>query len=124
LSGGFLPDPRTWGVTSGGSVDVSYLGGTCVGWAAQAPDFQLSWSGGTQLRFYWIANIVGDDAVLVVNDPAGNWHCNDDSYSTLNPTVTFGAAMNGTYDVWVGSRWNGDFDSGTLYVTELGGNHP
>ena len=41
----FSPDPYTIEVVSGGAVDASYLGGGCVGHAAEPPDVRLSWSG-------------------------------------------------------------------------------
>ena len=41
----FSPDPYTIEVVSGGAVDASYLGGGCVGHAAEPPDVRLSGSG-------------------------------------------------------------------------------
>jgi hypothetical protein len=125
LVAGFSGDPRTWNITSGGSVDV-FADIGCAGYAQAAPDFELSYTSGAfnLLRFYWIANSFGDDAVLVINAPDAQWYCNDDSWGGLNPTIDFNNPMTGTYDVWVGSRFSGDFDSGTLFVTEVVGNHP
>jgi hypothetical protein len=123
LSAGFSPDPYSIGMTSGGSVDVSYLGGSCAGFATVAPDLQINYSGSSSLlRIYFIGS--SGDTTIVVNDPYGNFYCVDDSFGTLNPTIDFNNPAGGSYDVWVGSYASGTFVSGTLYVTELSGNHP
>jgi serine protease Do len=114
---GFPGDPLGFPMTSGGPVDVSGVGGGCVGYAARAPDFQFTWDGGGGLlRFFF----VGDgDTALVVNAPDASWYCNDDSHGGLNPTVDFAAAADGTYDVWVASVSSGASVGGTLFVSEL-----
>lgn len=126
LTSGFLPDPWSAHGTSGGIVEVSYLGGGCNGWASRAPDFQLDYTAANaSLRFYFIADNAGDDTTLIVNDPLGNWACNDDSYGGRNPTVDFtGTAPDGIYDIWIGSYAQGTNIQGTLYITELDANHP
>jgi uncharacterized protein YraI len=123
LASGFVPDPFTVGVTSGGSVNVAYLGGGCTGFATSAPDFSINYTSGAfpTLRFYFIGN---GDSTLIINAPSGSYFCNDDSFGTLNPTIDFSAPSSGRYDIWVGSYAEGAFVSGTLYVTENTGNHP
>ena len=124
----FLPDPWTQPVLAGGIVDVSYLetsGGACFGYAAEAPDVQITWSGGgTLLRIYFIADTIGDDTVLIINDPSGGWWCGDDSFGTSNPTVDFTSPVNGVYDIWVGTYASLPFMNGDIFVTEFEGNHP
>lgn len=124
LSPGFTPDPYTVSVTSGGSHDVRdmNLGSGCVGYATRQPDFILDMSGSSSmLRIY----MVGDgDTGLVINDPSGEWHCNDDSYGGTNPTVTMHSTSSGQYDIWVTSYSSGDNISGTLHITELDSRHP
>ena len=124
LSAGYVPDPYSVGLTSGGDVDVSYLGGGCSGYATSNPDFRLNYAAGgsSLLRFYFIGS--NGDTTMVVNDPYGNYYCVDDSFGTLNPTIDFSNPTGGTYDVWIGSYASGTFVSGTLYITELSGNHP
>jgi hypothetical protein len=126
LASGFLPDPDQHTATSGGAVDVSYLGGGCVGFATPAPDFRLNYTAASSsLRFYFVADNAGDDTTLIINDPSGNWYCGDDSYGTADPTVDFtGAAPSGTYDIWIGSYDAGTYHDGTLNITELDSNHP
>jgi hypothetical protein len=123
LDSGFLPDPAQYSGTSGGTCDVSYLGGGCTGYATSAPDFRLNYSAGSSLlRFYFES---ADDTALVVNDPYGNWYCGDDSYGTLNPSVDFNSpAPGGTYDIWVASYDAGTYHDGTLSITEIQSNHP
>jgi hypothetical protein len=123
LSAGFIPDPYSIGMTSGGNVNVSYLGSSCTGFATVSPDLRVNFSGSgaSLLRFYFIGS---GDTTIVVNDPFGNFYCVDDSFATLNPTIDFNNPAGGSYDIWVGSYAAGAFVSGTLYVTELTGNHP
>ncbi len=49
---------------------------------------------------------------MVINDPAGNWHCNDDSnyLSGTNSGIQFDEPRSGDYQIWVGS-YNGDAES-------------
>jgi len=119
LSPGFMPDPHSVAVTSGGSLDVSAmnLGSGCVGYATSQPDFILHMSGQSgMLRFY----VIGDgDTGLVINDASGRWHCDDDSHSGLNPEVSIYSPPSGQYDIWVTSYQSGESIRGTLYVSEL-----
>lgn len=123
LTSGFVPDPFTIGITSGGSVNVNYLGSGCTGFATAAPDFSVNYTSGAfpVLRFYFVGN---GDSTLVINSPSGSYHCMDDSFGTLNPTIDFNTPSSGRYDIWVGSFSSGTFIAGSLFVTENTGNHP
>ncbi len=123
LTSGFIPDPFTMGLISGGTVDVSYLGAGCTGFAATAPDFSVNYTSGAfqALRFYFIG---GGDTTMIINGPGANYFCNDDSFSTLNPTLDFNSPSSGRYDIWIGSFSSGTSISGTLSVTENLANHP
>jgi predicted Ser/Thr protein kinase len=121
-SSGFAPDPKTIPITSGGPIDASYLDASgCRGYGAQAPDFRLQWDGeGGLLRFFFLPDEDGADTGLAVNAPDASWHCNDDSYGALNPTVEFTSASSGQYDIWVTTFGSPDeFIDGTLHITEL-----
>ena len=120
LNAGFLPDPYRVTVTSGGTVPVSYLGGDCTGFAAQAPDYRLHWTGDTnELRILFRASREGEDTVLMVNRPDGSWSCNDDANAdTLNPMVIFSNPLAGVYDIWVASYDQDAYIDGTLHITE------
>lgn len=123
LTSGFVPDPYTVGITGGGPVNVSYLGGGCSGYATSAPDFSVNYTSGAfpTLRFYFIGN---GDSTMIVNTPGGSYYCVDDSFGTLNPTIDFNSPASGRYDIWIGSYAPGAYVGGTLYVTENTGNHP
>jgi hypothetical protein len=124
LSSGFVPDPHGVGVTSGGSVDVSYLGSGCRGYATSAPDYSVNYTSGAfpTLRFFFLAS--SGDTTMIINAPDASFYCADDSFGTLSPTIDFQNPSSGRYDIWVGSYSSGDLISGTLYVTENTGNHP
>lgn len=125
LAGRFMPDPFTVAVTSGGTIDASTVSGlpaNCRGFVTRTPDYILDYrSPQTFLRFF----VVGQgDTTLVVNDGAGRWHCNDDSFGGVNPTVDLTRPSAGQYDIWVGSYRSGENIRGTLHVTELRSQHP
>jgi hypothetical protein len=128
LSAGFTRDPRSEEVITGDDVDVSYLGAGCLGRAGDIPDYRVTYSAGSlPLAFYFISEADSDaDTTLVVNDPVGDWQCNDDyaDGDTLDPMVVFDDPLSGRYDIWVGSIGD-SYVTGRLYVTELpGSNHP
>ena len=115
---GFPDDPDLTDVTSGGDIDASYLPGACVGFATAEPDLKLDYGGGGDyLRIFFEPDTAGDTA-LVVSDPDGNWHCNDD-FDGLNPAVEFTDPLGGVYDIWVASFVSGDFVDGVIGLTEF-----
>lgn len=121
LNAGFRPDPYSIRMTSGGNVDVSYLGSACSGYAAAAPDLRLAWGGGTgQLRVYFESDTLHADTTLIVNLPDGTWVCNDDfDNTTRNPMIVLNSPIAGQYDIWVGSYASGEFIVGALSLSEL-----
>lgn len=124
---GFEPDPQALAMEAGGDIDVSaYLGGDCKGFVTAQPDLELAYSGsvGGLLRFFFVADDANADTVMVINDPAGDWWCADDSFDTFNPTIEFVPSLDGVYDIWVGTYESGTLIPGTLYVTEIDANHP
>jgi hypothetical protein len=124
LLGGFLPDPSTHNIVSGGSLDASRMGlaPNCRGFVTAQPDAIIRYSNPASfLRFYVRA---AGDTTLVVNDPSGRWHCSDDEGGGLNPMIDFTRPGAGQYDVWVGSYRAAENIRGQLFVTELSGNRP
>ncbi|MCW5696104.1 MAG: hypothetical protein KIS96_05120 [Bauldia sp.] len=119
LEAGFLPDPHVIEVAPGGSIDINAdLGGNCYGYASAAADYRLFYiAGGFPLTF---AVDSGTDTTLVVADPEGTFHCDDDSGPGLNPTITFDPPLDGQYDVWIGTYSSSGGGSATLSITELG----
>ena len=124
VSPGFVPDPINVVVTSGGNIDTSSIGigAGCRGFVTRNPDQIIRLTGtSANLRLYVTAP---GDTTLLINDAAGRWHCNDDSYGGTNPTLDIENAGPGQYDVWVGSYRAGEMIRGVLHITELAANHP
>lgn len=124
LRGGFVPDPFTTNITSGGSLDASTmsLAPGCRGFVTAQPDYILNYtSPASFLRFYFRAS---GDTTLVINAGNGRWHCDDDGGGNLNPMVDIRNPPPGQYDIWVGSYRAGENIRGTLNVTELQSNRP
>ena len=113
LRAGFTPNPDLTDVRGGGSVDASYLGGDCVGYAASAPDVRLTWSGASNwLRIFFNVDESGD-AALLVSLPDGTWACNDDAGS-LDPSITLEDPAEGQYAIWIGSLGPNRYIDGAL----------
>ena len=113
-----MPDPYVVRVRAGG--DNRFRGGGgCPGggWFANAPDFRLHYrAGGFQLSIYSRAP---GDTMLLVNDPNGNWHCNDD-YQGLDPALVFSRPLSGQYDIWAGTYNRTRVQNTRIYITEMG----
>ncbi|MCF8880384.1 hypothetical protein L5876_11210 [Hyphobacterium sp. SN044] len=120
LRSGFLPDPQTVAISAGGNVSVREdVGGGCVGYASAAPDFELTYEAGSFDLF--ISAVSETDTTLIINDPNGNWVCNDDGAGFPNPGVHIENPSSGVYDIWVGTySQSGGYPDATLYISELG----
>jgi len=117
LTAGFTPDPQSLVGRAGGDIRVNPLNG-CPGggWFANAPDFRIHYRASNwPLTFYVRAP---GDTMLLVNDPSGNWYCNDDT-DGLDPAIRFGRPSSGQYDVWIGTYNRSRVPNTRLYVTEL-----
>lgn len=123
---GFLPDPHDQAVVSGGQIDARTLGmdPSCVGWVTQQPDYIMDLTSATAFLRVYVTSDQGEDTTLLINDGAGGWHCNDDSFGGRNPSVEIPNAPPGQYDIWVGSYQQGVQAHGTLHITEIESNHP
>jgi len=118
LRAGFTPDPHRVAITSGGTLDASTLRSGCRGWIATAVDYQVRYVAGSfNLSF---SSTSSSDTTLMVQAPNGDVYCDDDSGNGLNPIVTIGNPMSGSYNVWVGSYRNGEYARATLSISELG----
>lgn len=122
VNAGFMPDPRSFTVTSGGNLNVASmgLGSGCTGFATARPDLIVNYSGGSFLRFF--ARASGDTA-LVINGADGSWRCNDDAVGT-NPMVSIENPARGQYDVWLSSYTSGENIRGQVFITELRNQQP
>lgn len=118
LSAGYAPDPHTARIVSGGAFRAYDTSSNCAGWVSEAPDYAVNYNaGGFDLTFGVDS---GSDTTLMINDPNGNWICNDDGGVNLNPLITFSNPQSGRYDVWIGSYSQGEFANSTLSVSEVG----
>ncbi|PCJ26895.1 MAG: hypothetical protein COA96_04505 [SAR86 cluster bacterium] len=116
LAAGFSPDPSVTTLTAGGSVSAT----ECSGYFTASPDLNLSYEAGNfALGIFAKA---GEDTTIAVNDPDGNWICNDDSsYLTdSNPAVLIEDPSSGIYNIWVGTYSETGSPSTQLVITELG----
>lgn len=120
LSTGFLPDPFVIGIEPGGETDVTHLGAECKGYIyGAAPDFELVLDTATSMIGIFVAASM--DTTLVINDPSGDWLCNDDSAEAggANPGIAIQNPEQGTYDIWVGTYEKGASGTkGNLLITE------
>lgn len=124
LVGGFLPDPATFPVTSGGTLDASTLGLApgCRGWVTAQPDVIVRYANASSfLRFFVRA---AGDTTLVINDARGHWWCSDDDGGYPNPMIDLSSPPSGQYDVWIGSYRSGEAVPAQLFVTELPSQRP
>lgn len=118
LDEGFLPDPVRHNVSAGGALDISACGLPGTGWANSQPDLRLQYdsSASSALTFIVRSNV---DTVLLINDPMGNWHFDDDGGENLNALLRFPSATSGQWDIWVGSYDGGVAVPAQLEITEL-----
>lgn len=119
LSASELGEPYRADLVSGGSIDTFYLGGECVGYASDSPDFRLLLDERIDSLGVWFtADDEYDDTTLIINGPDGEWHCNDDSAGSLDPALSFSNARSGQYDIWIGSYSSGEYVSGVLSIVD------
>lgn len=125
LRSGFRNDPHVVRIAAGGSTNLSSSTfiSNCVGWVSTSPDYQITYERSSDsalsLGFYTESTA---DTTLLINDPSGNWHCNDDFSSELGLTagILFENPNRGVYDIWVGVYDSDDrFESAELFITEL-----
>jgi hypothetical protein len=118
LRAGFQPDPYRVNITSGGGYRADSVRSGCAGWVASAPDFELTYSAGSLPLIISAAS--SSDTTLLINDPNGNWFCDDDGGNAgLNPSLRFNNAASGVYDIWVGSYSQGNNATSSLSISEL-----
>ena len=117
LASGFTPDPHTVRLTAGGTISGSTIDAACSGTFAAAPDVKLSYSAGSLPLIISVDS--GRDTTLMINDPQGNWWCDDDGGNNgMNPAIRFNKPGSGTYDIWVGT-YSTDTADATLHISEL-----
>lgn len=120
LIGGFTPDPWIVDIVPGGETAVGDLDAGCSGFIyADRPDLTVEYDDAAPTFGIFVNSSI--DTTLVVNDPEGNWHCNDDAsfLGNSNPGIAFSEPLSGVYDIWVGTYDDVGVDGvGKLVLTE------
>lgn len=121
LQAGFTSTPFTVEVSPGGEDETVNLGDGCYGYIRFAqPDFVLSYQADANpLGVFALSDL---DITMAINDPAGDWHCNDDHpyLSGTNSGIQFNEPLSGDYQIWVGSYESGAESIATLLaITEV-----
>ncbi len=121
LTAGFTPDPHAVPLLAGGAVDATTQGlpAACRGFVTDAPDYRLNYTSGAYTLEISVRSSVEVDTTLIINDPIGNWICDDDGGGNLNPLVTFNNPLSGRYDIWVGTFSAGGTQPATLNIHEI-----
>lgn len=119
LSAGFPDDPYVIDVTPGGAQANPIDGYGCAGYIGMAPDVVLDYDAGTfDLTFSATSET---DISLVVRDPSGEYHCDDDGGDGFDPLLTVERPRSGEYRVWVGVYGSADeYVDGRLGISEVG----
>ena len=118
LEHGFSGDPRTMNVTPGGAQDNPLSGPGCVGYIGYRPDAVVRYNPSSFDLTFSAASET--DINLVVRDPNGRYHCDDDSGEGLNPALTVVNPSRGRYTVWVGVYGeSSQYVDGVLGISEL-----
>lgn len=121
LSADFTPDPIIVPLQAGGDQDVSVLTQwQCLGYVnANRPDVTLNYRAGQfDLSIYVQGGLT--DTTLIIRDPNGQWHCNDDYPGlALDPAVVFSQPLTGNYAIWVGLHSDSTADV-ELRFSEIG----
>jgi hypothetical protein len=129
LNAGFTPDPAVTDIRIGGDISVASAmsgrngggagDGRCTGYVDAAPDLTLTYAAGDVLPLY-IRAVSSADNTLLVRDPSGGWHCDDDSGDGLNAQLRFSAPQSGLYTIWVGAYGSHSaYEPGRIEISEL-----
>jgi len=117
LRSNFEPDPTEVAVEAGGDGEATGIGPDCSGWIDfSKPDVDLNYTAG-EFPLY-ISVVAGVDTTLIINDPAGNWLCNDDMEG-VNPGIVIQRPASGNYNFWIGTFDQGRPQRATLRVSEI-----
>ena len=109
--------PQEVPVDAGGDREATSIRNDCLGWIDfSRPDVDVNYESG-QFPLY-ISAVSQADTTIVVNDPQGNWHCNDD-FEGLNPGIVFQRPLSGNYNIWVGTLSRGPTQRATVRVSEV-----
>ena len=115
LGTGFIPDPQVRNLNVVGSIDVSSVSG-CRGYVMPNPNHVMNLT--TPFNYLRVHVTSTEDTTLLIQDPAGNYRCDDDSGGGYNPQVA-GAWQAGIWRIWVGTYSTGASASYSIEFSEL-----
>lgn len=117
LASGFTPSPFEVELQSGGELDsLTVFGLACRGNIAQNPDYRVLFEAGSKSLDIQVE--AAADTTLIINDPHGDWHCNDDGANGVNPQLIFDQPLSGQYDIWVGTYGDASLQPAKLIIHE------
>ncbi len=119
LRAGFTPDPHSVTVSAGGEIDATRASEDCNGgYITSRPQFSLRYT--PDGRALYIGATSDVDSTIAVRTPNGEWLCNDDANSSLNPMVTISEPRSGRYQIWVGRfGTQGELSPAVLNISEI-----
>ncbi|MEM6382994.1 MAG: hypothetical protein AAF739_09990 [Pseudomonadota bacterium] len=107
-------------IQAGGEFDAASAGPGCNGFIAEAPDYLIEYLGTGELE---IAANSQEDTTILVQDPSGEFLCNDD-FDEVNPQVTISGNAFGFTAIWVGTFApivNNTYPDADIIVREVAG---
>ncbi|WP_026353853.1 hypothetical protein [Woodsholea maritima] len=117
LATGFTPSPFEVDLQSGGELDsLTVFGLACRGNIAQNPDYRVLFEAGSKPLDIRVEATA--DTTLIINDPNGDWFCDDDGASGVNPQLVFDQPLSGQYDIWVGTYGDASLQPAKLIIHE------
>jgi hypothetical protein len=118
LEAGFPVDPHLVNVLALGTRAASSLRTDCTGYIGSHPTLRIDWRGTSPELSFYVTSY--EDTTLVVKDPSGGYHCNDDwpANASIDPLLLFNNPAEGIYTVWVGKYEIGGTASAQLQISE------
>lgn len=87
---------------AGGYEDAAQLGGSCHGFVASSPDFQLDWE--DVMGPLRVTTQSEEETVLVIRTPGGDWLCEGTASDGAPPRLDLTEGETGLYRIWVGTE--------------------
>lgn len=100
LANGFSPDPQAVAVRPGGDIAASAYLPNCVGYLSNEPDLEVEYTASASYPQLTFSAASGTDIALIVRDPNGSYHCDDDGAGGTNPMVQVSSPASGSYKIW------------------------
>lgn len=110
-------------ISAGGSFDLAEMNTDYSGYISSIPDIQLTYSAGnSELTFMAESNNTGDDPILLIFSPSGEFLFNDDiEQGGYDAEITIKNPESGNYAIWVGNYDAEELISTLLTISENSG---